>query len=40
MGCLKALCVGVCILTMSNKRKELMMEIPIGSEDPDPFLSS
>jgi hypothetical protein len=39
-GCLEALCMGVCRLTMSDKKKELMMEAPFGSEDQDPFPSS
>jgi hypothetical protein len=32
--------MGVYKLTTSDKKKELMMEIPFGSEDQDPFLSS
>jgi hypothetical protein len=39
-GCLEALCMEVHRLTMSNRKKGLMMNIPIGSEDWDPFLSS
>jgi hypothetical protein len=39
-GCLEALCMEVHGLAKSDKKKGVMMNIPLGLEDWDPFLSS
>jgi hypothetical protein len=38
--CPEVLCMKVYELTMSDKKKRLMMNIPLGSKDWDPFLGS